>query len=88
VTTPPIYQYDARYTRSLGTYWERVTPKLIIEGNNILNRSNVTTILTNATVATTATTVPIGTITTPPSFAKSSTLLEARILQFGLKIDF
>ena len=50
VTTPPIYQYDARYTRSLGTYWERVTPKLIIEGNNIFNRSNVTTILTNATV--------------------------------------
>ena len=39
-----------RYTRSLGTYWERVTPKLIIEGNNIFNRSNVTTILTNATV--------------------------------------
>ena len=52
VTTPPIYQYDARYTRSLGTYWERVTPKLIIEGNNIFNRSNVTTILTNATVFT------------------------------------
>ena len=47
VTTPPIYQYDARYTRSLGTYWERVTPKLIIEGNNIFNRSNVTTILTD-----------------------------------------
>ncbi len=42
VTTPPIYQYDARYTRSLGTYWERVTPKLFIEANNIFNRSNVT----------------------------------------------
>jgi hypothetical protein len=31
---------------------------------------------------------PIGTITTPPSLLPTSTLLEARILQFGLKIDF
>jgi hypothetical protein len=88
VRTPAIYQFDMRYTRTLGTFFERVQPKLLIEGNNIFNHSNVTTILTNATVATTSATVPIGTITTAPTFAKSSTLLEARILQFGLKIDF
>jgi hypothetical protein len=88
VRAPAVYQFDMRYTRTLGTFFERVQPKLLIEGNNIFNRSNVTTILTNATVATTSATVPIGTITTAPSFAKSSTLLEARILQFGLKIDF
>jgi hypothetical protein len=88
VRAPAVYQFDMRYTRTLGTFFERVQPKLLIEGNNIFNHSNVTTILTNATVATTSATVPIGTITTAPSFAKSSTLLEARILQFGLKIDF
>ncbi len=88
VRAPSIYQYDLRYTRTFGTYFERVQPRLIIEGNNIANHSNVTTINTNATVATTATTVPIGTITTPPTLRPVSTTLEARILQFGLKIDF
>jgi hypothetical protein len=88
VRAPAVYQFDMRYTRTLGTFFERVQPKLLIEGNNIFNHSNVTTILTNATVATTSAVVPIGTITTAPTFAKSSTLLEARILQFGLKIDF
>jgi hypothetical protein len=77
-----------RYTRTLGTFFERVSPKLLIEGNNIFNRSNVTSINTTATVATTGTVVPIGTITTQPTFLPTSTLLEARILQFGLKIDF
>ncbi len=88
VRTPAIYQYDLRYTRTIGTFFERVTPKILIEGNNIFNHSNVTTINTNATVATTAAIVPIGTITTQPTFLPTSTLLEARILQFGLKVDF
>jgi hypothetical protein len=88
VRGPSIYQYDMRYTRTLGTFFERVSPKLIIEGNNIFNHSNVTSLNTTATVATTGTTVPIGTITTQPTFLPTSTLLEARILQFGLKIDF
>jgi hypothetical protein len=88
VRTPAIYQYDLRYTRTIGTFFERVTPKLLIEGNNIFNHSNVTTINTNATVATTAAIVPIGTITAQPTFLPTSTLLEARILQFGLKVDF
>ena len=59
VTGPSIYQFDMRYTRSLGTYWERVTPKLIIEGNNILNRSNVTSINTTATVVPTTYTTTV-----------------------------
>ena len=97
--TPPIYQADLRYTRTLFTVLERVTPKLLIEGNNILNRSNVTSINTAATVVpTTFTTVNgvttinsnAGTITATgnPTFAPTSSVLEARILQFGLKIDF
>ena len=51
-------------------------------------RELVDSINTNATVATTAAIVPIGTITTQPTFLPTSTLLEARILQFGLKVDF
>lgn len=35
VRTPAIYQYDLRYTRTIGTFFERVTPKILIEGNNI-----------------------------------------------------
>ena len=88
VRGPSIYQYDMRYTRTLGTYFDRLSPKLLIEGNNLFNHSNVTTINTTATVNTTGGAVPIGTITTQPTFLPTSTLLEARILQFGLKIDF
>jgi hypothetical protein len=90
VRTPPIYQYDMRYTRTLATAFHKVQPKLLIEANNLFNRSNVTSINTTATVVTTTGNPlgPIGTIITPPTFLPTSTLLEARIIQFGLKIDF
>ena len=113
VRTPPIYQFDMRFTRTLGTYFDHVQPKLIVEGNNILNRSNVTSINANATVCSTminaispanpspfcvapatstaiapGTIVPYGTITNAPTLLPTSTLLEARILQFGLRVDF
>jgi hypothetical protein len=67
-----------------------VQPELLIEGNNILNYSNVTSINTTATVITAAGSAagPIGTITKQPTFLPTSTLLEARILQFGLRVDF
>jgi len=86
--TPNIYQYDLRYTRAFGTYFERVKPQLLIEANNLLNRSNVTTINTLATVSTNAAVAPVGTILTQPTLAPTSSVLEARILQFGLKIEF
>jgi len=87
--TPSIYQVDARYTRDLGTYWERVKPQLLIESNNVFNRSNVTSITSGATVQTVASpTIPIGTVLKAPSLAPSSTVLEARILQFGLRVEF
>ncbi len=89
VRTPNIYQFDARFTRTLGTYFERVQPKLLVEANNFFNHSNFTTINTAATVQTTAGgAMPVGAITGAPTFLPTSTLLEARILQFGLKIDF
>jgi hypothetical protein len=99
--TPSIYQLDARYTRSLGTYWEHVRPQLLIEANNLFNRSNVTSINTVATVQPlnyvgpsaannfTATFNPnAGVITAQPTLAPTSSVLEARILQFGLKVEF
>lgn len=85
---PNIYQYDLRYTRAFGTYFEKVQPQLLIEANNLLNRSNVTSINTTAIVSTNPAVAPIGTILTPPTLAPTSSVLEARILQFGLKIAF
>ncbi|MDE1175775.1 MAG: TonB-dependent receptor [Edaphobacter sp.] len=85
---PNIFQYDARYTRTFGKYFERFQPQLLIEANNLLNRSNVTSINTTATVSTNAAVAPIGTILTSPTLAPTSSVLEARILQFGLKVEF
>jgi hypothetical protein len=95
--TPNIYQFDARYTRTFGTYFERVKPQLLIEANNLFNRSNVTTINTTATVTPlnysatggVATFNPnAGTITAQPSLLPTGTVLESRILQFGLRVEF
>jgi hypothetical protein len=93
VQTPLISQVDFRYTRTLATLWDRLKPTIFVEANNLLNRSNVTSINTTATVYTAATApspTQIGAITPTgaPSFAPTSTVLEARILQFGARIDF
>ena len=79
-----------RYTRTFAhQFHERIAPQIFIEANNLLNHTNVTSINTTATVQTAASaTVPLGTITTQPSLVPTSTVLEARILQFGLRIDF
>ena len=79
---PEIAQVDMRYTRTFATLWERVRPQIFIEANNLLNRSNVTTVNTTATVN------GAGAITSNPSFAPTGSVLEARILQFGAKIEF
>jgi hypothetical protein len=91
VRAPLIAQADLRYTRTFATIHERFSPKLLIEGTNLLNHTNVTTINTTATVVTSASDPqgrPIGTIIANPSLAPVSTVLEARILQFGLRVDF
>jgi hypothetical protein len=90
---PSIYQVDLRWTRTLGTWFEFLKPQLFVESNNIFNKhSNVTTFNTTAdTVALPSSGVPTaatGNVTTPASFAFVSTLLQARILQFGAKFDF
>ena len=80
--TPNIYQADARYTRTFVTLFDRVKPQIFVEANNFLNRSNFTTINT------TATTNAAGIITANPSLVPTASVLEARILQFGARIEF
>lgn len=80
--TPNIYQADARFTRTFATLFERVKPQIFVEANNFLNRSNFTSINT------TATTSAAGVITSGPSLVPTASVLEARILQFGARIEF
>jgi hypothetical protein len=81
VRGPKIVQVDLRYTRDLFRLWERVTPQFIFEANNLFNRhSNITTLNT---------VVPVdasGAAVVPATFPFQSTVLEARILQFGLGV--
>src|SRR3954454_1713783 len=79
---PNVYQFDARYTRTLFTLWDRVKPKFIAEANNIFNHPNITSV--NVTAQVNAN----GVITTPASLAPVSTTLEGRIVQLGVRCDW
>lgn len=81
LVSPPVYQVDARLTRTVTTIKERINTKIIVESTNVFNRSNFTTL------STTATTDTAGNITAAPKLTPTGGL-DARILQFGLKIDF
>lgn len=81
--TPNVYQFDVRYTRSFFTLWEKLKPQFFIEANNVFNHPNITTVNTTATVNATT-----GLITTNPTFAPVSTLLEGRIVQLAVKVDW
>jgi hypothetical protein len=83
ITTPAVYQFDIRYTRSFLKLCDCVQPKFFVEANNLFNHPNVTTINTTATV-----TPGTGAIVTNPTFAPVSTLLEGRIVQLGVRVDW
>jgi hypothetical protein len=83
VRGPSIYQLDLRYTRTLFTLWERVKPKFWAEANNVLNHPNITTLNTTATVNPST-----GVITKPATLAPVSTVLEGRIIQLGVRLDW
>jgi hypothetical protein len=80
--TGNIYQVDMRYTRILFRIHERIVPKFLAEANNVFNTKNVTTINTKATVNS------LGLITTAPSLAPTSTVLEGRLIQLGIRVDW
>ncbi len=100
VRGPSIYQVDLRYTRTIAKLWERVEPQFFLEASNLFNHPNVTALNTsvaigglNAAGLPTATTgLPVNSagaaIPLPSSFPASSTVLEGRIVQFGVTVRF
>lgn len=79
---PNIWQFDARYTRTLFTLWDRVKPKFLAEANNLFNHPNITTLNTTATVD------AAGNIVSPAPLIPQSTTLEGRIIQLGIRCDW
>jgi hypothetical protein len=82
VRGPNIYQVDARYTRTFLTLWERVKPKFVAEFNNVFNHENITALNTAVPVDS------LGLAQLPAKFLPSSTVLEKRIVQFGVRLDW
>jgi hypothetical protein len=88
----PIYQFDGRFTRTLFKYKERIEPKFFMEVNNIFNKKNITTY--NGTVTVDAN----GLASTynglalnggiPKNLIPTGGVLESRILQMGLRLDW
>jgi Carboxypeptidase regulatory-like domain/TonB dependent receptor-like, beta-barrel len=79
VRGPKVVQFDMRYTRTFPVT-ERISAQFFTEANNVFNNRNVTSL--NTVVPVDATGAVIGSL--PTSFPKSSTVLQGRLLQFGL----
>ena len=77
-----VYQLDSRYTRTLFTLHERLKTKFFAEVNNIFNHKNITSY--NGTLTVDAT----GAATAPSFLTPTSTVLESRIVQLGLRVDW
>jgi hypothetical protein len=82
VRGPNVYQVDARYTRTFFTLWEHLRPSFVAEANNIFNHPNITALNTMVSVDST------GAAQLPAQFPALSTVLEGRILQFGVRLDW
>lgn len=91
---PNIYQMDVRYTRTLATLWERVKPQFLFEVSNIFNHPNYTSVntvmnVTPLVISNPATYATAGTPLASPNFGKrTGTVLEGRLVQFGLSVRF
>ena len=83
IRTPNIYQFDARYTRSFMVICECIKPKFIVEVNNLFNRENITALNTAVAVDANGLAQPGSSFLQP-----SSTVLEKRIVQFGIRVDW
>jgi outer membrane receptor protein involved in Fe transport len=96
-TTPTVYQFDARITRSIPVR-ERMRVRLILEAFNLFNRSNVSTVNTTffnysggsaGTLTFPSATTPFG---TPRAFQSpasgTTTFVTPRQLQLAVKFDF
>jgi len=91
---PKIVQFDLRYTRTLFTLKERFHAQFITEATNLFNHPNVTSLNTTLKAAqlnltgTPATNPSYGELLgpLPTSFPFSATVLQGRILDFGLGV--
>jgi len=83
VRGPNIYQVDLRYTRTLFNLWEHVKPKFIAEINNVFNKENITALTTAVAVDAAGNATPASNFLQP-----TATVLEKRIVQFGVRVDF
>lgn len=79
---PRIAQVDARYTRTFPKIKDRIAASFLMEANNIFNTNNVTTFSLTQPVDTTTGIANGAQVTT------RSTVLEARIVQWGLAVRF
>jgi hypothetical protein len=82
VRGPKVVQFDIRYTRTLFTLKERIRAQFITEATNLFNHPNVTALNTVVTVN------PDGSLVVPlpATFPKASSVLQGRILDFGLGV--
>jgi len=98
VRGPRIVQFDMRYTRTF-TIRERVRPQFFIEATNIFNHPNVTSLNTGGVKVQTSGCPSAGNgflldpqncgqllAPLPASFPLSSSVLQSRILNFGLVV--
>jgi len=100
VRGPKIVQFDLRYTRTLFTLRERIKAQFLTEATNIFNHANVTSLNTAGVSVVTGGCPGSGNGFTldptrcgqlssgslPASFPLSSTVLQGRILNFGLGV--
>jgi Carboxypeptidase regulatory-like domain/TonB dependent receptor len=99
VRGPKIVQFDLRYTRTLFTLKERFHAQFLTEATNVFNHPNVTSLNTVVPVVTagcpsaangfTLDPTRCGQLTAgslPASFPRTSTVLQGRILDFGLGV--
>jgi len=92
--SPNIYQIDARYTRTFGTYFGRLQPSFLLEANNVFNHSNVTGLTLTQQVygfnpsLTAAQNARAGLPSDGTIKTTRSTVLEARIVQWGVAVRF
>lgn len=90
VRSPNIVQIDGRYTRSFSKLFDRVSPEFFIEAQNLLNHTNVTSVAVVQPVTSfnPAIAGPNGGIPTGTPKVNRTSVLEARIVQFGAAVRF
>jgi outer membrane receptor protein involved in Fe transport len=96
-TTPAIYQFDARLTRSI-SFTERMRVRLILEAFNVFNRANVATVnntffnYSGGAAGTLTSPSALSAFGTPRTFGSpasgTTTFATPRQLQLAIKFDF